>query len=276
MVDLLLNLAHGFAVAFSPINLLMCLIGALVGTLVGVLPGIGTVATVAMLLPITVRSSAGRRADHARRHLLRRPIWRFDHLDPGQHPGRERPRWSRRSTATRWPNRAAPVRRWRSPRSVRSSPAASPPCWSRSLGAPLTRLALAVRPGRVFLADGARPDLRRGAGERLGAEGDRDDRARIAAARWSAPTSRPAPPAWPSTSPSWPTASASRPSRWAYSVLREIIRNLDAGAEVNRDHRAAEDHGPDADQKDLIDSAARSCAAPLSDRSSASCRAAAP
>src|SRR5689334_4728252 len=52
-MDLFANLAHGFAVAFSPINLLMCLIGALVGTLVGVLPGIGTIATVAMLLPIT-------------------------------------------------------------------------------------------------------------------------------------------------------------------------------------------------------------------------------
>ena len=36
-----------------PVNLLLCLIGALVGTLVGVLPGIGTIATVAMLLPIT-------------------------------------------------------------------------------------------------------------------------------------------------------------------------------------------------------------------------------
>ena len=34
-------------------NILFCLIGALVGTLVGVLPGIGTIATVAMLLPIT-------------------------------------------------------------------------------------------------------------------------------------------------------------------------------------------------------------------------------
>ena len=34
-------------------NILLCLIGALVGTLVGVLPGIGTIATVAMLLPIT-------------------------------------------------------------------------------------------------------------------------------------------------------------------------------------------------------------------------------
>ncbi|MGO3930437.1 tripartite tricarboxylate transporter permease [Rhodopseudomonas pseudopalustris] len=53
MADLISNLALGFGVAFTPVNLLFCLIGALVGTLVGVLPGIGTVATVAMLLPIT-------------------------------------------------------------------------------------------------------------------------------------------------------------------------------------------------------------------------------
>src|SRR4030081_2871546 len=53
MADLFHNLALGFSVAVSPINLLLCLIGALVGTLVGVLPGIGTIATVAMLLPIT-------------------------------------------------------------------------------------------------------------------------------------------------------------------------------------------------------------------------------
>src|SRR5213078_3075005 len=53
MVELFHNLALGFGVAFSPINLGLCLIGALVGTLVGVLPGIGTIATVAMLLPIT-------------------------------------------------------------------------------------------------------------------------------------------------------------------------------------------------------------------------------
>src|SRR5881296_2654755 len=53
MADLFSNLALGFGVAFTPINLGLCLIGALVGTLVGVLPGIGTIATVAMLLPIT-------------------------------------------------------------------------------------------------------------------------------------------------------------------------------------------------------------------------------
>jgi putative tricarboxylic transport membrane protein len=53
MHDLLANLALGFSVAATPWNVVFCLIGALVGTLIGVLPGIGSVATIAMLLPIT-------------------------------------------------------------------------------------------------------------------------------------------------------------------------------------------------------------------------------
>src|SRR5919197_6625689 len=53
MSELLSNLWMGFHVAANPFNILFGLIGALVGTLVGVLPGIGTVATIAMLLPIT-------------------------------------------------------------------------------------------------------------------------------------------------------------------------------------------------------------------------------
>ena len=53
MTELFSNLVLGFGVAFTPVNLMLCLIGALVGTLIGVLPGIGTIATVAMLLPIT-------------------------------------------------------------------------------------------------------------------------------------------------------------------------------------------------------------------------------
>src|SRR5436853_2401982 len=53
MSDLLANLWLGFHVAANPYNVLFCLLGALVGTLVGVLPGIGAVATIAMLLPIT-------------------------------------------------------------------------------------------------------------------------------------------------------------------------------------------------------------------------------
>ena len=52
-MDLFANLWFGFSVAATPINLGLCLIGALVGTLIGVLPGIGPLATIAMLLPIT-------------------------------------------------------------------------------------------------------------------------------------------------------------------------------------------------------------------------------
>ena len=56
-MDLLSNLAFGFSVAVSPVNILLCLIGALVGTLIGVLPGVGPLATIAMLLPITFKVS---------------------------------------------------------------------------------------------------------------------------------------------------------------------------------------------------------------------------
>jgi TctA family transporter len=50
-MDLLNNLALGFGVAFTWINLLYALAGAILGTLIGVLPGLGPVATIAMLLP---------------------------------------------------------------------------------------------------------------------------------------------------------------------------------------------------------------------------------
>ncbi len=53
MDTLISNLALGFSVAWTADNLLFCFIGALLGTLIGVLPGIGPLATVAMLLPIT-------------------------------------------------------------------------------------------------------------------------------------------------------------------------------------------------------------------------------
>lgn len=52
-MDLLDNLALGFSVALSLQNVLYCFIGALLGTLIGVLPGLGPVATIAMLLPLT-------------------------------------------------------------------------------------------------------------------------------------------------------------------------------------------------------------------------------
>jgi TctA family transporter len=52
-MDLFNNLIFGFGVAFSLQNLLYCMIGVSVGTLIGVLPGIGPLATIAMLLPLT-------------------------------------------------------------------------------------------------------------------------------------------------------------------------------------------------------------------------------
>src|SRR5256712_12291350 len=53
MTELIASLAHAFLVSFASINLLLCLVGALVGTLIGVLPGIGPVATIALLSPTT-------------------------------------------------------------------------------------------------------------------------------------------------------------------------------------------------------------------------------
>ena len=47
------NLLLGFAVALSPPNLFYCFLGVLIGVFVGVLPGLGSAATIAMLLPLT-------------------------------------------------------------------------------------------------------------------------------------------------------------------------------------------------------------------------------
>jgi TctA family transporter len=52
-MELLQNLAFGFGVAATLQNLGACLIGALLGTAIGVLPGIGPVATISLLLPLT-------------------------------------------------------------------------------------------------------------------------------------------------------------------------------------------------------------------------------
>jgi TctA family transporter len=52
-MELLSNLALGFATALTLVNLFYAFLGVLIGTLIGVLPGIGPVATLAMLLPTT-------------------------------------------------------------------------------------------------------------------------------------------------------------------------------------------------------------------------------
>jgi len=54
-MELLSNLALGFATALSPMNLFLGFVGCLVGTLIGVLPGVGPIATIAMLMPLTLK-----------------------------------------------------------------------------------------------------------------------------------------------------------------------------------------------------------------------------
>jgi putative tricarboxylic transport membrane protein len=53
MGDFFSNLSLGFGVALTLQNLGLAFLGCLVGTLIGVLPGVGPIATIAMLLPIT-------------------------------------------------------------------------------------------------------------------------------------------------------------------------------------------------------------------------------
>lgn len=47
------NLFNGLSVALQFQNIMYCFSGALIGTLIGVLPGLGPVATIAILLPVT-------------------------------------------------------------------------------------------------------------------------------------------------------------------------------------------------------------------------------
>lgn len=53
-MDILTNLATGFGLVLTPVNLLVALAGCVLGTAVGVLPGLGPTATISLLLPISV------------------------------------------------------------------------------------------------------------------------------------------------------------------------------------------------------------------------------
>jgi putative tricarboxylic transport membrane protein len=55
LAELFPNLYLGFSVALSLENLTYCFIGVFVGTMIGVLPGIGPLAAIAMLLPLTFK-----------------------------------------------------------------------------------------------------------------------------------------------------------------------------------------------------------------------------
>ena len=231
-MDLFSNLAQGFGVVFQfvdlkigflgisipfPMNIFLCFVGAMVGTLIGVLPGIGPLATIAMLLPITFGlppvgalimlagiyygAQYGGSTTSILINIPGESSSVVTALDGHQmaKQGRAGPALaiaaigsffagSRRDRAGRGARRAAHLRR------------------------------ADVRPGRIFLADGARARVRGRARQGLGPEGDRHDPVRAAALagrlRHRDRRSR----AWPSTSRNSPTASASSPSRWACSA----------------------------------------------------------
>jgi putative tricarboxylic transport membrane protein len=52
-MDFIHSAVMGFELAFQPMNFLFCFTGVLLGTLVGVLPGLGPVAAMSLLLPVT-------------------------------------------------------------------------------------------------------------------------------------------------------------------------------------------------------------------------------
>jgi putative tricarboxylic transport membrane protein len=52
-MDIVQGMMLGFSVAVNPSNLLWALFGSLVGTFVGIMPGLGTTATLAILIPLT-------------------------------------------------------------------------------------------------------------------------------------------------------------------------------------------------------------------------------
>jgi putative tricarboxylic transport membrane protein len=55
VLDTFSNLTLGFSVALEPANLAFCFAGALIGTFIGVLPGLGPIAAIALLLPLTFK-----------------------------------------------------------------------------------------------------------------------------------------------------------------------------------------------------------------------------
>lgn len=52
-MDILSNFAAGLGAVLQPENLLYCFVGVFLGTFIGVLPGIGSMAAIAMILPLS-------------------------------------------------------------------------------------------------------------------------------------------------------------------------------------------------------------------------------
>ena len=126
-MELLDNLGLGFATALSPWNLLYAFVGCLLGTAVGVLPGLGPLATIAMLLPLTFSLPP------VSALIMLSGIYYGAQYGGSTTailinlPGRELLGGDRDRRLPDGQERAGPARLWPPPRWARSSPAASPP-----------------------------------------------------------------------------------------------------------------------------------------------------
>ena len=165
-MDILANLALGFGVAVTLKSLAYCFIGVFLGTLIGVLPGIGPVATVAMLLPLTFN------LDPATSMIMLAGIYYG-----AQYGG------STTAILVNIPGETSSVVTTLDGYQMARHGRAGPALGIAAIGSfvagtvatlvvalfspPLAELALKFRPGRLFLADGVRPGRRGRAGARL-------------------------------------------------------------------------------------------------------------
>ena len=272
-MDLLPNLAFGFSVAVTPMNIFLCLIGALVGTLIGVLPGIGPLATIAMLLPITFGLP---------------PVGALIMLAGiyygAQYGG------STTSILINIPGESSSVVTTLDGHQMAKQGRAGPALAIAAIGSFIAgtvrhhpgggarraahRARAQVRPGRILLADGARPRVRGRARQGLGAQGDRDGPVRaVALVRRLGHRDRP-------VAPFVRHPGARRRHRLRHGRDGRVRLRRDhaqPGAGIEPRYHRGQDHRPDADDEGLQGlRPARSGAARSSARCSASCRAAAP
>ncbi len=203
-MELLSNLALGFATAASPENLFFCLDRRAARHADRRAAGHRRHGDHRHAAADHLPARAGLLAHHAGRHLLRRAVWRLDHGHPDQHAGRilvRRHRHRRLPDGAQGQGRNGARRR--GARLLLRRHGRDPA--GRDLRAAADRHRAEVRRGRIFLADGARP--------RLGRSRSRTARS---SRRWpwwcsaccsasSAPTSTAARRASPSASPNMPT-----------------------------------------------------------------------
>ena len=262
----------GFSVAVSLQNLFWCLIGAIIGTAIGVLPGVGPVATMALLLPVTYFLPAEGAL------IMLAGIYYG-----AQYGG------STTAILVNLPGESSSVVTcldgYQMARQGRAGPALAIAAHrlllcrlrrhhrDRGRRAAADEAGPAVRAGRLLLADGARPGLRHRAGARLGAS--RRSAWSSSACCWgsSAPTSTPATCATPSASAICSTASASCRWRWACSASPRSWPT--SPTPERRDLVSSKVSGLMPTREDLSARSRRSCAARSWAGCSASCPAAA-